>query len=353
MTNSGLVNPSRVQLIMQELGKAEDYIFKDRQKREIRFKEMNKAKRRRERLESDQAPKWLPGGQFAPQAVGGHVEAVHGAKDEAIAMRKEGIEANKNAAKELRAQLKAGNAPEGPSRKRPAPQDSDSEEETPDEVRLYEDGFKDRYYESKFGVLPEDRGFRHRVAAEYTIGLCWVLRYYYQGCASWKWYFPYHYAPFASDFVNIGDLPTEFEKDTKPFKPMEQLMSVFPAASRSHVPQPWGELMIDPEATIIDFYPEDFKIDLNGKKYAWQGVALLPFVDEVRLKAALAPLYDKLTKDEIRRNVRGDDRLYIRENHPGYNLLRMIYTDDLGKETEIHLDGEKFSMRGQVIFSEV
>ena len=58
-------------------------------------------------------------------------------------------------------------------------------------------------------------------------------------------------------------------------------MGVFPAASRSHVPQPWAELMIDPECPIIDFYPEDFKIDLNGKKYAWQGVALLPFVDEV------------------------------------------------------------------------
>ncbi len=59
-------------------------------------------------------------------------------------------------------------------------------------------------------------------------------------------------------------------------------MGVFPAASRSHVPQPWAELMIDPEGSIIDFYPEDFKIDLNGKKYAWQGVALLPFVDEAR-----------------------------------------------------------------------
>ena len=55
-------------------------------------------------------------------------------------------------------------------------QDSDSEDETPDEVRLYEDGFKDRYYESKFGVYPEDTHFRYRVAAEYTLGLCWVLR---------------------------------------------------------------------------------------------------------------------------------------------------------------------------------
>jgi len=57
---------------------------------------------------------------------------------------------------------------------------------------------------------------RNNVALQYVRGLCWVLRYYYQGCASWRWYFPYHYAPFASDFINIGGLSTEFEKGTVP-----------------------------------------------------------------------------------------------------------------------------------------
>lgn len=103
-------------------------------------------------------------------------------------------------------------------------------------------------------------------------------------------------------------------------------MGVFPAASRSHIPAPWAQLMIDPvcsmiykigvpnrcvfcvtvalfvfpfkESTIIDFYPEDFQIDLNGKKQAWQGVALLPFVDEARLKRAVKPLAHLLTEDE-------------------------------------------------------
>ena len=75
--------------------------------------------------------------------------------------------------------------------------------------------------------------------------------------------------------------------------------------------------MFDPESKIIDFYPEDFKIDLNGKKYAWQGVALLPFVDEIRLKAACNPLREKLTAAEIARNFRCYESMYVRESHKG------------------------------------
>ena len=72
--------------------------------------------------------------------------------------------------------MRSGQTPDSNPRKRPAQKNESEDEEPPDEVRLFEDGFKDRYYESKFGVLPSDVHFRHRVAAEYTLGLCWVLR---------------------------------------------------------------------------------------------------------------------------------------------------------------------------------
>lgn len=198
--------------------------------------------------------------------------------------------------------------------------------------------------------------FRYRVALQYVRGLCWVLRYYYQGCASWKWYFPYHYAPFASDFVNVAGLSTRFEKGTQPFRPLEQLMGVFPAASSQHVPKPWATLMSDPFSPIIDFYPTDFKIDLNGKKFAWQGVALLPFVDETRLFKALEPYYKELTQTEIKRNIRGHDRLYVSTGNKSYEYLLGLYKA-AGKDLRHLIDKEQRypyrceGVRGDVMLS--
>ncbi|KAL8194283.1 UNVERIFIED_CONTAM: 5'-3' exoribonuclease 2 [Gekko kuhli] len=126
-------------------------------------------------------------------------------------------------------------------------------------------------------------------------------------------------------------MPSDFEKGTKPFKPLEQLMGVFPAASGNFLPSTWRKLMTDPESSIIDFYPEDFAIDLNGKKYAWQGVALLPFVDERRLRAALAEVYPDLTSEEIRRNSLGGDVIFVGKHHQLHDFIHELYKSG-GKE---------------------
>uniref|UniRef100_A0A8R1I1F0 XRN_M domain-containing protein n=1 Tax=Caenorhabditis japonica TaxID=281687 RepID=A0A8R1I1F0_CAEJA len=200
----------------------------------------------------------------------------------------------------------------------------DEDEGPPDDIRLYESGWKDRYYRAKFDVGSDDMEFRHRVAWAYVEGLCWVLRYYYQGCASWDWYFPYHYAPFASDFETVGEFVPDFSRKTKPFNPLEQLMSVFPAASKQHLPDEWQKLMIEDSSPIIDLYPADFRIDLNGKKYAWQGVALLPFVDELRLLKTLESVYPTLSDEEKQRNTRGPNRIFIGRNHPSFEFFKTI-----------------------------
>ena len=39
--------------------------------------------------------------------------------------------------------------------------------------------------------------------------------------------------------------------------------------------------MTDATSPIIDFYPENFETDLNGKKADWEAIVLIPFIDEV------------------------------------------------------------------------
>ncbi|XP_044731123.1 5'-3' exoribonuclease 2 homolog [Chrysoperla carnea] len=373
ITDSGDVNLDRVQLIMSKLGEAEDEIFKRRQQNEEAFRAREKAKQRRmdrQQQYNSQRPNWniTNNTQFAPTPLGQGASPIQNARQEIYNIRKAGMESliqQQMRYVSQKAGLGAFLRPEGSGNQNQNQQQQNSQEprgtkrkhdqvevedeQAHDEVRLWEDGFKDRYYESKFDVVPENVEFRYNVALQYVRGLCWVLRYYYQGCASWKWYYPYHYAPFASDFINIGGLSTEFETGTEPFLPLQQLMGVFPAASSAHVPKPWAQLMSDPESTIIDFYPEDFKIDLNGKKFAWQGVALLPFIDEKRLFSALEPYYDQLTDDERRRNVRGDDLLYVSRKNTGYSFIRDLYQKKIGT-TEIPIAFE--NIQGTVLLAD-
>lgn len=83
--------------------------------------------------------------------------------------------------------------------------------------------------------------------------------------------------------------------------------------------------MIDPDSPIIDFYPSDFEIDMNGKKMQWQGVALLPFIDQTRLLAALASKEGELTEDEKRRNRWGDSVMFIGEGNGLYETFCGLY----------------------------
>ena len=210
---------------------------------------------------------------------------------------------------------------------------ADKDDPPPDNVRLWEIGYADRYYEQKFAVDPKDTAFRNKVARSYVEGLAWVLLYYFQGCPSWSWYYPYHYAPFAADFVDLDQMTIKFEKGMY-FKPYEQLMAVLPAASNQAIPEAFRSLMTDEESDIIDFYPKDFPIDLNGKKFAWQGVALLPFIDPERLLKAMAEKYPLLSTEEVRRNEPGRDVLIISDRHP---LFEDIASKFYSKKQVSHL----------------
>jgi len=208
-----------------------------------------------------------------------------------------------------------------------------------DKVRLHEAGWKDRYYSDKCKAdNVAGGGGREHLFRSYVIGLCWVMKYYYSGCPSWKWYYPFHYAPFASDLKNISRFQQDVQKLqlAEPFRPIEQLMAVLPEDSSHAVPKESRWLMSDPESPIIDFYPKEVQVDPNGKAMPWLWVVLLPFIDERRLLDAFHPTQEKWNSEEKFCNSIGldDGYVFIHENHGLKEAFLKIFDDDQQSRTQ-------------------
>jgi len=178
--------------------------------------------------------------------------------------------------------------------------------------------YKRRYYLQKLGIHPNDRQGRTSVVLSYLEGLSWCLAYYHEGCCSWNWYFPDFYAPLATDLVDLDSYEISLELG-EPFPPLAQLLSVLPPQSAALVPSPYQELMLSVTSPIHDAFPVDFVLDANGKRAEWEAIALLPFIDEVRLLAAVsAPsVTSRLTESELARNVRQYDSYFEPQGQAG------------------------------------
>jgi 5'-3' exoribonuclease 1 len=59
----------------------------------------------------------------------------------------------------------------------------------------------------------------------YAEGLQWVLHYYYDGVASWSWFYPYHYSPMISGKLLFHPGVELNETGYSEFFPINRLLS--------------------------------------------------------------------------------------------------------------------------------
>ena len=98
------------------------------------------------------------------------------------------------------------------------------------------ESLQDRYYRQKLELDPSKESDLRKAVKAYVEGLHWVLEYYYRGVASWSWYYPYHYAPMASDLKDLGSISIHFDRG-QPLTAFQQLLAVLPAASYKLLPK--------------------------------------------------------------------------------------------------------------------
>lgn len=95
-----------------------------------------------------------------------------------------------------------------------------------------------------------------------------------------------------------------------------------------HVPKAYQPLLAR-NSPLAHYYPLTFKIDPNGKKQEWKGIALLPFIDDnvYRYLRNHWNNKDLWTAEEIARNRPGIGRLCIAPSHPLYRQAAVIAMD--------------------------
>ncbi|CRG99939.1 exonuclease, putative [Plasmodium relictum] len=166
--------------------------------------------------------------------------------------------------------------------------------------------YKNYYYLHKFGF--NDSTKIQEIVKKYIEGLFWNLHYYHFGCASWYWEYPYHYAPLCSDLLSFEKSDFFFEKG-KPYSAYTHLISVLPQKDKNLLPDAYKNIYVEDE--VKSFFPENVKIDPNGKKETWEYIVHLPFINCNTIDKIITEKSKKISSLKFKlRELNGREHIY-------------------------------------------
>lgn len=165
------------------------------------------------------------------------------------------------------------------------------------------DKYRTIYCEKHFGKSMDDMD---AVCHEYLDGLRWVLLYYTSGVPEWSWYFPYHYTPPAKALCkSFETFSGRVFRINKPLLPFVQLMCILPVKSKNLLPDALGEHL-----ELLKNEKDEVEIDYSGKRYEYQGIVLLPFMDVKNVMKVYKKYYADVSDEDKRRNYLGKTMVF-------------------------------------------
>lgn len=164
--------------------------------------------------------------------------------------------------------------------------------------------YRENYYKSNLGYVSDEEQLCH----DYLEGMQWVLYYYTSGVPYWRWRFTHHYAPFAHTLAKHVDTFTfALYPRSQPTVPFVQLLAILPPQSNNLVPYPLNTLL---SKELSKYCPREFTVDLAGKRQEWEGLVILPFMDYSHLEDVYYAYIDKVSPQDLKRNILGKSFLY-------------------------------------------
>ena len=97
-----------------------------------------------------------------------------------------------------------------------------------------------------------------------------------------------------------------------PSSPFEQLLSVLPPKSANLIPSPLNTLLTNEASPLRKFCPDKLVVDLAGKRKEWEGITLLPMVDQTLVsRLCKKHVVDVSIVDQVR-NVQEKEKYYYK-----------------------------------------
>lgn len=186
--------------------------------------------------------------------------------------------------------------------------------------------WRNQYYKHYFHIdnITKSYDFIENLCKIYLEGLQWNIKYYLEGCCSWKWYYPYPAAPslrelcqYLNNRIYIKDFGI-----SKPYLPIQQLFLVIPKDSSHLLPEEYQKLINSNLDGIVEYFPDKFILDTANKIWLHQCNPILPIINDSKIIQYLNKY--KFVGLNFKKNTNNTKPSYIKKKTYEKNIFMTI-----------------------------